>query len=181
MAISLSFQPVSLGSVSPIAPPVTRTQATAKTNAAVAGLPSSIVSISPQGRLLAATSTTGTVSQTAASLTSPVISVPRQASALATDNLVARREALAARLFLQSLIDNPALRAIANSRFNPVYSALLAAARQADFTPRQVQMRANAIQVEVPAPVLAVEQVDAISSHDQAESEFAYRQSPTNH
>jgi hypothetical protein len=183
MAISLSFQPVSLGSVSPIAPSVTRPQATtATTNATVAaGLPSSIVSLSPQGRLLAATATTGTASQTAASLTSPAISVPRQASALAIDNLAAGREALAARLSLLSLIDNPALRAIANSRFNPVYSALLAAARQADFTPRQAQIRANAIPVEIPAPVLAVEQVDAISSHDQADSEFAHRQSPSNY
>lgn len=182
MAISLSFQPVSPGSVSAISPLAARPLATkATTNVAVAGLPSSIVSLSPQGRLLAATATTGTAPQTAASLTSLVISVPRQASALETDNLVARRAALAARLSLLSLIDNPALRAIANNRFNPVYSALLAAARHADFTTRQPQIRANAIPVEIPAPVLAVEPVDAIGSHDQADSEFAHRQSPTNH
>lgn len=182
MAISLSFQPVSPGSVSAISPLAARPLATTETrNAVAAETPSSIVSLSPQGRLLAATARTETAPQTAASLTSLVISVPRQASALETDNLVARREGLAARLSLQSLIDNPAQRAIANNRFNPVSSALLAAARQADFTTRQPQVRANAIPVEIPVPVLAVDRVDAISNHNQAARGFAHWQSPANH
>jgi len=182
MAISLSFQPVSPGSVSAISPLAARPLATTATrNAVAADTPSSIVSLSPQGRLLAATATTGTAPQTAASLTSLVISVPRQASALETDSLAARREGLAARLSLQSLIDNPAQRAIANNRFNPVYSALLAAARQADFTTRQPQIRANAIPVEIPVPVLAVDRVDAIGNHNQAAREFAHWQTPANH
>ncbi|MGB4065711.1 MAG: hypothetical protein WBK19_17960 [Azonexus sp.] len=182
MAISLSFQPVSPGSVSAISPLAARPLGTTATrNAAAAETPSSIVSLSPQGRLLAATATTGTAPQTSASQTSLVISVPRQASALETDNLAARREASAARLSLQSLIDNPAQRAIANNRFNPVYSALLAAARQADFTTGQPQIRANAIPVEIPVPVLAVDRVDAIGNYNQAAREFAHWQSPVNH
>lgn len=182
MAISLSFQPVSPGSVSAISPLAARPLATTATrNAVAAETPSSIVSLSPQGRLLAATATTGTAPQSSASQTSLVISVPRQASALETDNLAARREGLAARLSLQSLIDNPAQRAIANNRFNPVYSALLAAARQADFTTRQPQIRANAIPVEIPVPVLAVDRVDAIGNYNQAAREFAHWQSPANH
>lgn len=182
MAISLSFQPVSPGSVSAISPLAARPLATTATrNAVAAETQSSIVSLSPQGRLLAATAATGTAPQTSTSQTSLVISVPRQASALETDNLAARREGLAARLSLQSLIDNPAQRAIANNRFNPVYSALLAAARQADFTTRQPQVRANAIPVEIPVPVLAVDRVDAIGNHNQAAREFAHWQTPANH
>lgn len=181
MAISLSFQPVSLGSVSTIAPSVARPLATTATpNATVADTPSSIVSLSPQGRLLAATAPTGSTLQAATSLDTLVISVARQAGAADGDSQAARREALAARISLQSLIDNPAQRAIANSRFNPVYSALLAAAHQADFMTPQPQVRANAIPVEIPEPVLPVDRVDAVSDYSQAAREFARRQSSLN-
>jgi hypothetical protein len=151
---------------------------TATSTAVVAETPSSIVSLSPQGRLLAATATTTTATppQTPAGLTSPAVAVPRQA-----DILAAQREAAAVRISLQSLIDNPAQRAIANSRFNPVYSALLAAAHQADFMKPQAQTRANAIPVDIPAPVLPVEQVDGISNFSRASREFVERQSPASH
>ncbi|MFZ2971369.1 MAG: hypothetical protein WA049_01920 [Ferribacterium limneticum] len=182
MAISLSFQPVSLGSVNPITPFAARALATPATrNAVVAGTPSSIVSLSEQGRRLAATATAVALPQSAPGQTSPVISVPRQAGALNADLLAARRDTSAARLALQSLIDNPAQRAIANSRFNPVYSALLAAAHQADFTKAQPLTRANAIPVDIPAPVLPVDQVDGIANYNQAAREFAHRQSPASH
>ncbi|PKO46450.1 MAG: hypothetical protein CVU31_10050 [Betaproteobacteria bacterium HGW-Betaproteobacteria-4] len=182
MAISLSFQPASLGSVSVIASLAARPLATTATrNAAVAVTPSTIVTISPQGRLLAATATAGTTPPAATSLASLVISVPRQASAVDGDIQAARREALAARISLQSLIDNPAQRAIANNRFNPVYSALLAAAHQADFMTPQAPTRANAIPIEIPEPVLPVDRGDAVSDYSQAAREFAHRQSSANH
>ncbi|UCV22001.1 hypothetical protein [Ferribacterium limneticum] len=182
MAISLSFQPVSLGSVSAITPFAAGALVTTATrNAVAAETPSSIVSLSPQGRLLAATGTTETSPQTTASLTAQVIAVPQQADALEADVLAARRDTSAARISLQSLIDDPAQRAIANSRFNPVYSALLAAAHQADFMTPQALTRANAIPVDTPAPVLPVDRVDAISNYNQAAREFAHRQSPAYH
>lgn len=177
MAISLSFQPASLGNVSVISSFAVRASVTTATSTPVAAnTPSSIVSLSPQGRLLAATPTTGTTPQTPSGLNPPAVAVPRQA-----DILAARRDAAVARISLQSLIDNPAQRAIANSRFNPVYSALLAAAHQADFMKPQALIRANAIPLDIPAPVLAVELVDGISDFSQAAREFAERQSPANH
>lgn len=180
MAISLSFQPVSLGRVSAIAPVVVRPLAATR-NAAAAETPSTIVSLSLQGRRLAATATAGTVPQAVNSLGSLVISVPRQAGALVGDIQSARRDALAARIYLQSLIDNPALRAIANNRFNPVYSALLAAAHQADFMTPKAPTRANAIPVDIPEPVLPVDGVDAVTDDRQAAREFARRQLSANH
>lgn len=180
MAISLSFQPASLGSLSAIAPfaapPLTATRSTV-----VAETPSTIVSLSALGRLLAATATTGGSPQSTAGLNTPVVSATRQAGALAADIFAARQETLAARISLQSLIDDPALRAIANSRFNPVYSALVAASHQADFTTPQPLTRANAIPVDIPAPVLAAEPVDSIRNDNEAAREFAYEPSLTSH
>lgn len=184
MATVVSLSSVALSDLRAITPLVERA-ATARdvaSNSALSASPSSVVRLSELGRFLAAT-TSGTPPQTASTTsataqTSPLATTTATGDAPNADRLAAGQSAVAASLALQALVNDPAVRAIANNLFNPVYSALLAAARQQDFNTPQVLTRANAIPVDIPAQVLPVDRVEGISNYNQAAREFAYRQSP---
>lgn len=178
MATPLSIQPVALTDVGAITPLASRAPTT---TAKVSNIPlpastSSVVRISEQGRFLAATATTTIDTPqiaTATSQTTAVVTATPQTSGLNADAVVAGQTASAASITLQNLLNDPTLRAIANSQFNPLYSALLAAARQQDFTTPQALNQADAIPVDIPAPVLRIAPVEGIGNFDQAAREFA--------
>ena len=141
---------------------------------------SSVVHLSEEGRLLAASSTSlaPLPITTDPSQNTPLVRATQQISEPNLDTLVAGQSASAASIALQTLINDPALRAIANSMFNPVYSALLAAAHQQDFITTPPVTRSSVIQAEIPAPVLQLERIDRISNDNQTAREFVSRQSP---
>ena len=185
MAISLNLLPVTLTDLSAINPLTGRTAMTATTvsNAAVAESTSSVVRLSALGRFLAATPATDTPVLTASTVsqTTPVVTAAPPSSVPNADTLAAVQSASAATVALQSLVNDPALRAIANNLFNPVYSALLAAAHQADFTtPQPPLTRADAIPIDIPAPIMSVARSEAIGNDKQSAQEFGYRQSNAN-
>jgi hypothetical protein len=184
MASVLSLPSVALSDLRAITPLVERAATTREigSNTALPASPSSVVQLSELGRFLAAT-TTGTPPQIASTTsataqTSPVVTVTATGGALNADSLAVGPSASAASLALQDLVNDPAVRAIANNLFNPVYSALLAAAHQQDFNTPQALTRANAIPVDIPAEVLPVDRVEGGSNDNQAARQFAYRQSP---
>ncbi|HLO64895.1 MAG TPA: hypothetical protein VK165_18185 [Azonexus sp.] len=179
MAISLNIPPVALTDPSAINPLTGRatTSATALSRAAVADSTSSLVRLSALGRFLAATPTTATPPATTVASTANAAAVTTAAPAGLenADALAAAQSTSAATAALQTLIDDPQLRALANNQFNPVYSALIAAAHQADFIAREAVTRADAIAVDIPAPVRPVTPSEAVSNHIQAAREFLFQ------
>lgn len=178
MAVSLNIPPVALvnpSAISPLTADRPATSATAVSRAAIADSTSSIVRLSSLGRFLAATPTTGTppAAATTANVTTVTPSAPTGVSN--ADVRAADQNTSAASAALQSLINDPELRALANNQFNPVYSALIAAAHQADFITPQAVTRADAIAVDIPAPVRPITPSEAVSNHIQAAREFLVR------
>lgn len=177
MAISLSLQPVALTNPNAITPLTDRSpaSATAVSSAAVADSTSSIVRLSALGRFLAATPTTATPTATAATPNATAVTTAAPVGVSNADTLAATQSVSAATSALQALINDPELRALANNQFNPVYSALMAAAHQADFMTPQAVTRANAISIDIPAPVQPIAPSEAVSNHIQAAREFVLR------
>ena len=173
MAVSLNIPPVALTNPGAINPLTDRpaTSATAVSRAAIADSTSSIVRLSSLGRFLAATPATDTPPATATPNTAAVTTAAPTGVSNA-DTLAAAQRTSAATAALQSLVNDPELRALANNQFNPVYSALIAAAHQADFITREAVTRADAIAVDIPAPVRPITPTEAVSNHIQAAREF---------
>lgn len=181
MAISLNVQPVALidflSAVNPLADR-SPTSAAAINSAVVADNTSSVVRLSAFGRFLAAAAATETppVTATAANPTARAVTATVQTGASNADNLAAEQNVSAATRALQNLVNDPGLRAIANNLFNPVYSALMAAAHQADFVTPEPVARANALHADIPGPVMSIARTEAIESYNQAAREFARSQ-----
>lgn len=184
MAVSLNLQPLALTDLSAINPLADRspTSAAAIDRAAVADSTSSVVRLSAFGRFLAATAVPETppVTATSANPTGPAVTVAAPTAGPNAAILTAAQNASAATSALQSLVNDPALRAIANNQFNPVYSALMAAAHQTDFMTPQAVARANAIPADIPAPVLPVAPSEAIGSYIEAAQAFVRRRAQEN-
>ena len=182
MAIIPSLQSLATTDLSAITP-LTHRVATAPARSRETTTPariSSVVHLSEKGRLLAASSTSlaPLPITTDPSQNTPLVRATQLISEPNLDTVIAGQSVSAASIALQTLINDPALRAIANSMFNPVYSALLAAAHQQDFIATPPGIRSSVIQAEIPAPVLQVERIDHISGDNQTAREFSRHQAP---
>lgn len=178
MAVSLNIPPVALvnpSAISPLSSDRPATSATAVSSAAIADSTSSIVRLSSLGRFLAATPATATPPATASTTNVAAVTSAAPTGVSNADALSADQSTSAASVALQSLINDPELRALATNQFNPVYSALIAAAHQADFITPQAVTRADAITVDIPAPVRPITPSEAVSNHIQAAREFLVR------
>lgn len=160
--------------------------AEATTNLPVATLafPRTGIPASTAGRA-AASAALATLPEIAVSPPSPTLAVASQnslavPSGVAADATAAGEAASAATLALQRLVDDPALRALNNNLFNPVYSALMAAAHQNDFTASNALLRSSAPTADSPAPVLPVALTPGVNSDHQAARGFAPGQSGVN-
>lgn len=174
MAVSLNIPPVALTDPSTINPLFDRspTSAAAVSRAAVADSTSSIVRVSSLGRFLAATPVADTSPAAAPTANAATVTAAAPVGVSTADALAATQSTSAAAAALQSLVNDPELRALANNQFNPVYSALMAAAHQADFITPQAETRFNALALDIPAPVQPITPSEAISNYIQAAQDF---------
>ncbi|MBS1157877.1 MAG: hypothetical protein H6R15_296 [Proteobacteria bacterium] len=116
-----------------------------------------------------------------ASGTAPTAATTPALGATANADLLAAQQAnTAATQALQQLVENPNFRALSNNLFNPVYSALIAATHQNDFTSPLPATRPDAIPIDTPAPVLPADVVRGIESYNQAARDFARPQARVN-
>jgi len=122
-----------------------------------------------------ATPTTAGTTATLSAVTTATVTTAT-VSASVTDAQAAEQAVSTATLNLQNLINDPTLRAINNNLFDPLYSALIAASHQNDFTSPMPMIRANALLEDIPAPVIAAAQVQAISDYNQMASGSGRRQ-----